>query len=84
MADTEIQYLGKYATEDSLDNPSAVIRRITSDDVYIIEICNKMMPWREDIELERHFFGISGDAVEIAEELALKTVAMWQKGWFIQ
>ena len=82
MADTEIQYLGKYATEASLDNPSAVIRRITSDNVYIIEICNKMMPWREDIDLERHFLGISGDGVEITEELALKTVAMWQEDWF--
>jgi len=82
MAKAEIDYLGKYGTGDSLENPSAVIRRISSKDVYLVEICNKMIPWREDIELERHFFGISGDAITITEELALKTVAMWQENWF--
>ena len=82
MAKATIDYLGKYGTGDSLENPSAVIRRIASGDIYTIEICNKRMAWREDMDLIRYFWGIEGDATAITEELASKTISTWQKKWF--
>lgn len=82
MADSNIQYLGRYGLNHSLNMPSSIIRRIESSEVFTVEICNPGTPWREDMDLMRYFFGLSDDAIPLTPEKATNIVSQWQKNWF--
>jgi hypothetical protein len=79
----QIEYLGKYGITQTRDKPSAIIRMITDKDLFTIEICNEGMPWREDIDLIRYFWGLSDEAHPISAERATRIVESWQPKWFV-
>ena len=79
----KIEYLGKYGLTQTRDKPSAIIRRIVDKDVFTIEICNEGMPWREDVELIRYFWGLSDEAHPISAERANRIVETWKAKWLI-
>ena len=77
-----IEYLGKFGLSKGYDEPSAIIRRITDKDTYTIEVCNEGMPWRVDMDLIRHFWGMSDNAYPISSERANRIIETWQAKWF--
>lgn len=81
MAETKIDYLGRYGLGQSLDNPSSIIRRIRAEGVYTIEICNDVSSWKEKNGLMEYFWGLSDDAVPLTAEKATGIVTQWSKNW---
>ena len=76
----EIKYLGKYGLGDKDDDPSAIIRMISSEKEIKIELCNPFLGWREDPKLFK-YFALPDMVSELKSEFAEKRIKEWEKNW---
>ena len=83
MANTTIEYFGRYATDAKLDNPSSIIRMIddADADILTVEICNPTTAWREDIEQIRFIWGLSDGSYPMDANIAVPLITSWKDDW---